>query len=103
MNRSGLKAAATALDKEISDADCSGAIFTKIARERRVNYYELENVYRSNSQREDMDRDEIKTEIRKTVDALKQRKWIGELTLPNDEMNVFYLTAEGSLAADDDY
>jgi hypothetical protein len=102
MNRTGLRAAAAALDKE-SDTDCSGAIFKKIARDRRVNYYELENVYRNIVRKENLERDEIKIEIRKTLDILKQRKWIGELTLPNDELNVFYLTAEGSLAADDDY
>ena len=45
----------------------------------------------------------IKQEIHESVEVLKKQKLIGELVLPNDELNVYYLTAEGSLAADDDY
>jgi hypothetical protein len=101
MNTSGLVAAVKALDNEDDGTKHTGVIFKEIAEKGRVNYYELESAVEEKSG--EHKRAEIKEEIQKTVEVLKKRKWIGELVLPDDELNVYYLTAEGSLAADDDY
>jgi hypothetical protein len=93
---------AVEMNNEANGPSFSEAIFERIATNRRVNYYDLVDVYQAVFG-DGHDRDEVRTEIRNTIDILKQKKWVGELTLPNDELSVFYLTAEGSLAADDDY
>lgn len=110
MNETGLTAAVEALNKEDDGTKHTGVIFKEIAEKGRVSFYELESAVEEKSGeyeraeiKDEDKRAETKKEIQKTVEVLKKRKWIGELVLPDEELNVYYLTAEGSLAADDDY
>lgn len=78
-------------------------IFSEITENRRVNYYQLEDALRKSNGHSKMTHNEMKQLIREKVENLKELRWIGEIVSSNDELSIFYITADGSIASDDRY
>ena len=78
--------------------DDQETIFREIAERTRVNYHQLVNALRTHNGYETTKYDDLRQVICDSVSRLKKLRWIEEITSVTEELSVFHLTADGSIA-----